>query len=177
MDTCAKALPPNLYFPFEISTKIIVVSVLLKSGVITLLISGQHTYADITNVLGDLIFLLPFLLLIDKLSFPPSIDTPSSIKNSDNFETASYNKYLSLHPLKGHIQLPEHLISSNPDTLAQTKLVSISPTVILTIASILVNPFNGCSPIALAIPVVLKCDWATTATSAKGICRGPTHCC
>lgn len=39
------------------------------------------------------------------------------------------------------------------------------------------RPFSGCSPMAVAPPVVLKGLCAMHAKSASGVCRGPTHCC
>ena len=63
------------------------------------------------------------------------------------------------------------------DTLAKTKLVSASPKAIRAPHPGSTRALIGCSPIAVAEPTVSKCVSAVTATSATGVCKGPTHCC
>lgn len=61
--------------------------------------------------------------------------------------------------------------------LANTKFVRASPTAILAPHAGSTRPLIGCSPMAVAEPTVSKCVSAVTATSATGVCNGPTHCC
>ena len=63
------------------------------------------------------------------------------------------------------------------DIFAKTKFVKASATVNLAPFRLSMRHFIGCSPIEVAPPTVLKCDKATTPTSANGVCSGPTHCC
>ena len=56
-------------------------------------------------------------------------------------------------------------------------LVRDSATVSLAIAAGSSRPLMGCSPQAVAIPVVARWLDATTPQSARGVWRGPTHCC
>ena len=63
------------------------------------------------------------------------------------------------------------------ETLANTRLVSDSATAILAPQAASTSPLIGCSPMAVAEPVVVKWERAVTATSASGVWRGPTHCC
>mmetsp|Transcript_6352 Transcript_6352/g.12275 ORF Transcript_6352/g.12275 Transcript_6352/m.12275 type:complete len:221 (-) Transcript_6352:1776-2438(-) len=84
--------------------------------------------------------------------------------------------------LHAHIQLPSALMSPSAVHLAHTMLVSASPTDMRALASGLSRPLMGCSPIAVTPPVTgdpsgVMCDWAMTAQSARGVIRGPTHCC
>lgn len=62
-------------------------------------------------------------------------------------------------------------------TLANTRLVRASPTAIRAPAAGQTSPLIGCSPMAVAAPSRLNGERATTATSASGVWRGPTHCC
>lgn len=62
-------------------------------------------------------------------------------------------------------------------TLANAMLVSASPTAMRAPAAGHTRPLIGCSPMEVAAPLRPNGDRATTATSANGVWRGPTHCC
>ena len=62
-------------------------------------------------------------------------------------------------------------------TLANTKFVRASPTAMRAPQAGSTRTLIGCSPIAVAEPTVSKYVSAVTATSATGVCKGPTHCC
>lgn len=62
-------------------------------------------------------------------------------------------------------------------TRAKSRLVRDSATAIRAPAAGSMSPLMGCSPRAVAPPTVSKGERATTATSARGVCKGPTHCC
>lgn len=62
-------------------------------------------------------------------------------------------------------------------TLAHMMFVSDSATVSRAMAAGSSRPFIGCSPQDVAMPVVERWLEATTPQSARGVCRGPTHCC
>ena len=102
---------------------------------------------------------------------------PRSNNTSLKATAASYNLAPSPGSLAAHIQLPEHFTSLRLLVSAQTKLVSASPTHIRAIAAGSSRPLIGCSPIAVAAPLIPKWLCATTATSATVSCSGPTHCC
>lgn len=70
-----------------------------------------------------------------------------------------------------------HPITFRAVTLANTKLVRASPTAMRAPAAGHTRPLTGCSPMEVAAPSKLKGERATTATSARGVWRGPTHCC
>mmetsp|Transcript_7001 Transcript_7001/g.16332 ORF Transcript_7001/g.16332 Transcript_7001/m.16332 type:complete len:385 (-) Transcript_7001:1155-2309(-) len=92
-------------------------------------------------------------------------------------EHASYITEPSPRSFAAHIQLAEHLTSSSDVTAAHTRLVSASATASRPMALGQRRPLMGCSPTAVAPPVVPWCVCAMTPTSASGVCSGPTHCC
>ena len=69
---------------------------------------------------------------------------------------ASYSAAPSPGSLAAHIQLPEHLTSCSSVARAQTRFVNASPTHIRAIAAGSTRPLMGCSPMAVAAPVVAK---------------------
>mmetsp|Transcript_7899 Transcript_7899/g.19753 ORF Transcript_7899/g.19753 Transcript_7899/m.19753 type:complete len:276 (-) Transcript_7899:1891-2718(-) len=119
----------------------------------------------------------PAAAAIDSESLPPSQATPSSIMASLSDVAASYMAAPSLFILAAYIQLTEALTSGRLVALAHTRLVSDSPSDRRAMAEGSIRPLRGCSPIEVARPVMSWCDWAKTATSEMGSCRGPTHCC
>ena len=90
---------------------------------------------------------------------------------------ASYSAAPSPGSLAAHIQLPEQRTSSSALTCAHTRLVSASPTLMRAMAPMSTSPLIGCSPMAVAAPVVARWLCAITATSATVSCSGPAHCC
>mmetsp|Transcript_12558 Transcript_12558/g.18864 ORF Transcript_12558/g.18864 Transcript_12558/m.18864 type:complete len:337 (-) Transcript_12558:1388-2398(-) len=114
---------------------------------------------------------------MDSESLPPSIAGPSSLRVAHRVSQVSYMRAPSPSILAAHIQLQLALTSSSPDTSANTRLASASPTVMRACAALLTRPFMGCSPTAVATPCSEKWPSAHTATSLSGVCSGPTHCC
>mmetsp|Transcript_43390 Transcript_43390/g.117613 ORF Transcript_43390/g.117613 Transcript_43390/m.117613 type:complete len:271 (+) Transcript_43390:2758-3570(+) len=114
---------------------------------------------------------------IESESLPPSMPTPVASMPSRSATHASHMRAPSPASLAAHIQLPEALMSVRAERGAHTRLVRHSATTIRAMAAGSRRPLIGCSPHALAMPVVPKCDWAMTAQFASGICNGPTHCC
>mmetsp|Transcript_20214 Transcript_20214/g.40284 ORF Transcript_20214/g.40284 Transcript_20214/m.40284 type:complete len:268 (+) Transcript_20214:1785-2588(+) len=110
-------------------------------------------------------------------SLPPSMPHPSARNASRSAVHALYMRAPSPASLAAYIQFPEALTSERDDTLAHMRLVMDSATAMRAMAAELTSPLMGCSPHATAVPVLVKCEWAVTATLARGICRGPTHCC
>ena len=68
--------------------------------------------------------------------------------------------------LAAHIQFPEHFTSSRALTGAHTRFVSASPRLMRAMATGFRRPLIGCSPIAVAPPVIPKWLCPITATSA-----------
>mmetsp|Transcript_39900 Transcript_39900/g.125328 ORF Transcript_39900/g.125328 Transcript_39900/m.125328 type:complete len:293 (-) Transcript_39900:1581-2459(-) len=119
---------------------------------------------------------------MDRESFPPSMPIPSSCMISLRATAVSYIRAPSPGSFAAHIQLPSAFTSSSAVTLAQTKLVTPSATDMRALAAPLRSPLIGCSPIAVtppltASPSLVRWECATTAQSARGVRRGPTHCC
>mmetsp|Transcript_24390 Transcript_24390/g.55567 ORF Transcript_24390/g.55567 Transcript_24390/m.55567 type:complete len:434 (+) Transcript_24390:1767-3068(+) len=119
---------------------------------------------------------------IERESFPPSIPIPSSCITSRSARAVSYMSAPSPGSFEAHIQLPSALMSSSAETLAQTMLVTASPTDMRALASPERRPLMGCSPMAVtppgtAVPSLVTMVWAMTAQSARGVRSGPTHCC
>ena len=75
--------------------------------------------------------------------------------------------------LAAHIQLADTLDVLEPLVSAHTRLVSASPTHMRAMAAGSSRPLIGCSPMAVAAPVMAKWLWAITATSATVSCSGP----
>mmetsp|Transcript_30393 Transcript_30393/g.88336 ORF Transcript_30393/g.88336 Transcript_30393/m.88336 type:complete len:215 (-) Transcript_30393:1503-2147(-) len=96
---------------------------------------------------------------------------------SERALAASYIFAASPSIFAAHIQLPDALTSSIAVTLAHTRLVSASAHASRPMAAQSRKPLMGCSPMAVAPPVVPRWLWATTATSERVNCSGPTHCC
>mmetsp|Transcript_4465 Transcript_4465/g.7985 ORF Transcript_4465/g.7985 Transcript_4465/m.7985 type:complete len:292 (+) Transcript_4465:1491-2366(+) len=139
--------------------------------------SGQPTYAETTRFPGAITVSPPAAAAMDKESFPPSHATPKAIMASFNEMAASYMLAPSSFILAAYIQFTDALTSGSEVARAKTKLVKASPSANRAMAAGSIKPLMGCSPIAVARPV--KSWWlcAMTATSATGMCKGPTHCC
>ncbi|CAD6242979.1 GSCOCG00009624001-RA-CDS, partial [Cotesia congregata] len=132
-----------------------------------------------TRVPGDLTTSEPTLAAMLKESLPPSMAIPRSLIRSHIAEQASKSFAPSPSNFAAHIQFPLHFTSFKEEIFAKTRLEIASITVILAPGFMSTRPLIGCSPIEVAIPgnFFEKCDIAVTATSARGVCRGPTHCC
>mmetsp|Transcript_28976 Transcript_28976/g.67107 ORF Transcript_28976/g.67107 Transcript_28976/m.67107 type:complete len:252 (-) Transcript_28976:1820-2575(-) len=153
-----------------------------KSGVTTAVTSGQVQYADTTSCPGAFTVTPPAAAAIERESFPPSMAIPRAVMVSAMATAASYSAAPSIGSLAAHIQFPEHLTCDKSVKGAKTRLVSVSPTVILAMAEGESRPFRGASPTDVAAPgtgapVGVNSVCAMQATSDKGRCSGPTHCC
>mmetsp|Transcript_24547 Transcript_24547/g.36132 ORF Transcript_24547/g.36132 Transcript_24547/m.36132 type:complete len:214 (-) Transcript_24547:1911-2552(-) len=148
-----------------------------KSGVTVWVISGQAAYTVSVTWPGAGTISPSTVAAIDSESFPPSMLGPSVSKKLLMASHVSHILAPSPSSFAAHIQLQLAFTSHNPVTRAHIRLVSASPAVNLACAALLINPFIGCSPTAVATPVTPKWLCARTATSASGVCRGPTHCC
>mmetsp|Transcript_60640 Transcript_60640/g.169446 ORF Transcript_60640/g.169446 Transcript_60640/m.169446 type:complete len:272 (-) Transcript_60640:1610-2425(-) len=106
---------------------------------------------------------------------------PRSTIKSLSASAASYILGPSPSSFAAHIQFPEAFTESNDGMPTQTKLVNASAMARRAMRDKLVlspaNPLSGCSPTAVAPPVTPKGLCAMTATFAKGVWSGPTHCC
>mmetsp|Transcript_42935 Transcript_42935/g.128887 ORF Transcript_42935/g.128887 Transcript_42935/m.128887 type:complete len:445 (+) Transcript_42935:1310-2644(+) len=175
---CASAEPPRRRRPAPRSTCTSAPpSPSFKSGVTTLVMSGQLTYAETTRLPGAITTSPPAAAAIDNESLPPSHAIFRSIITSLSDSAMSYIDAPSLAILAAYIQLTEARTSGSDVALANTRLVSASPTARRAMALGLIKPLRGCSPRDVARPVTSWCDCAKTATSASGSCSGPTHCC
>mmetsp|Transcript_4425 Transcript_4425/g.15525 ORF Transcript_4425/g.15525 Transcript_4425/m.15525 type:complete len:265 (+) Transcript_4425:1663-2457(+) len=114
---------------------------------------------------------------MERLSFPPSQAMPSLIIESLRARAASYMAAPSPSILAAYIQFTDDLMSSIEVSGAHMMLVTASATARRAMAAGSSIPLSGCSPMEQAPPVMSSKVWATTATSARGSCRGPTHCC
>ena len=178
LNVCASAEPPRCWLPSPRSTNSSVERPgCFRSGVTVSDTSGHAAYTDTTSVPGAFTSSLPTFAAIDSESLPPSTATPSSIIALPIASQQSYIAAPSPSSLLAHIQLPLHFTSSMSVIAAHTRFVHASPTVRRPIADGLIRPFTGCSPMAVAQPVLLKCDCANTATSDSGRCSGPQHDC
>ena len=155
LNVCASADPPRRACLPERSTKSSVERpACLMSGVTVSEMSGQPAYTDTTSVPGAFTISSPTFAAIDSESLPPSTAMPSS---SIAWPIASQQSYIaapSPSSLLAHIQLPLHFTSSMSVIAAHTRFVHASPTVRRPIACGLIRPFTGCSPIAVAQPVL-----------------------
>mmetsp|Transcript_174349 Transcript_174349/g.424162 ORF Transcript_174349/g.424162 Transcript_174349/m.424162 type:complete len:457 (+) Transcript_174349:176-1546(+) len=177
---CASAEPPSRRRPAALANstrKSFPEPGSFRSGVTVLVMSGTVTYPDMTTEPGALTTSPSARAAMDSESLPPSIATSRSFIASHNATHASNMCAPSPGNFAAYIQFPEYLTSLSPDVHAKTRFVSDSPRDMRAIAPGFTMPLIGCSPMHVAPPVVPKCVWEMTATSAMGICSGPTHCC
>ena len=78
------------------------------------------------------------------------------------FKTNSFSIHLAPNFLLGN--QPNHSLFPKKKETTRSASLSRAPA----------SPFKGCSPMAVAPPVVLKGLWAMQAKSASGVCSGPT---
>ena len=91
-----------------------------------------------------------------RLSFPPSMATPTAIIKSAIDFAASKRAAPSLGSFAAHIQFALHFASLRELILTPTMLVIASATAKRAIAEGFSNPFTGCSPIDEAMPTLSK---------------------
>ena len=150
----------------------------LRSGVSVAPTSGHGAYSEMTSEPGALtISPSGARAAMDSESLPPSTATPVAAMKAPMAAHASYSAAPSCGSLAAHIQLAEHLASSSDVMRAAARLVMASATARRPMAAGDTRPLSGCSPMDDATPRASKCDSATTAQSASGMCSGPTHCC
>ena len=119
-----------------------------------------------------------YFCFIERESFPVGMLIPNSMAKLDTASTALYKRASSPLFLQGHIQFAERDTDSSWFSKgAHTKLVKDSAMALREPAASSIKLAMGACPMLVATPSFPLKSKAMTATSFKGNCKGPAHCC
>ena len=151
----------------------------LSCGVSVLRTSATGANAVMTRLSGEVwVFVSPLSCqtdFIDSESLPTGIAMPSAGHSSRPMASTASNRRASSSPCpQAAIQFADRRISDSFAMFAAAMFSTDSATAIRALAAAFSSAIVGRSPIAIASPVVASKPVAVTATSATGVCHGPT---